>query len=154
MEVDEGWGGAVGGDAWAGDDEGDAHGVLVEVLFAEEPVAADGEAGVGGEDDEGGVALVFGDGVEDAADLVVHEGDGGVVVGEVALDVGGGARVRGEEFVADFEFAVIERVFGEEVVRDRDGGWLEFRVPFGWGFAWVVRGVEGDVAEPWGGGVG
>ena len=76
--------------------------MVVEVLFAEEPVAADGQAMVAGEDDQRVVVLAARlQRLEDAADLGVEELDGGVVVGEVLADDFGRARPGGEFLVAD-----------------------------------------------------
>ena len=93
-----GGGGAGLGHAGGGDDEGDAGAFLKEAHFLPEAVLAKVVAVVAGEDDDG----VFGEverveGVEDLADLGVHEAD----AGEVGLD-GLLAEVVGEVFVLLF----------------------------------------------------
>lgn len=52
-EVDVAFDAGSGLDAWSFDDEGHAPGVLVEVLFAHETMAANGDAVIGGVEDVG-----------------------------------------------------------------------------------------------------
>ena len=74
--------------------------MVVQVLLAEEAVAADGQPVVAAEDDEGVVvAAARPQRVEGAADLGVQEGDGGVVVGQVLPDDLRRARPGSEAFV-------------------------------------------------------
>ena len=73
VEVTQGVGRRVCGNTGAGDDERDAQGVFVEILFSDETVAAASDARVGGENDErvarrwGGVERI-----KDAADELIE----------------------------------------------------------------------------------
>ena len=90
--------------------------MVVEVLLAEEPVAADRQAVVAGEDDEGLPGLAAGrEGIEDAADLGVEVLDRRVVIGEVLADHPGRSRPGGEPLVTDLQRPVVERMPGQEV---------------------------------------
>lgn len=147
-EVGEGEGGLAVGDAGSGEDEGAAHGVFVQVLFAEQSVAAEGEAVVGGINDDriGGVGGLA-QGVQNTADLMIEVFDQAVVFGELLADDLGWARPGGEVFVAQHQLAVIEGVLRQEV------GWEGWEGAIGWkpvgfgGVPGVVGGGEGDVGE-------
>ncbi len=113
----------IRGDPGAGDDQGHAHRVFVEVLLADEAVRTAGHAGIRGVDDDrvGGMRRRV-DGVEDAPDLHVEEADVAIVLGQHRLDVGLLAGPGQQLFVADDHLAVIERMLGQEVRRQRDRG--------------------------------
>jgi len=115
-------------------------------------VFAHGQAVVGGEDDVGvgGFSGAL-EGVEDAADLLVHVGDDRVVLAAVELYGFLGAREWGEALVATgehggFEF---EGMLGEEVGRDLDlVGRVEVEELL-WRLAGIVGRVEAHVDEEW-----
>jgi hypothetical protein len=88
---------------------------LVEVLFAEEPVLAKGEAVVAGEDDDRVVPFARGLELgEHPADVVVEAGDAGVVFGQLPLGVGGSAGPGRKLLVAHRHLAVVPRVLRQE----------------------------------------
>ena len=120
-EVRERSGGAPGGDAGAGDDERAAHAVLVEALLAQQPVAAQRQAVVGRVDDDRVVRVPrLLQRREDPPDLLVEVGDETVVLAELVADDLAGPGVRREVLVADvLGHAVVERVLGQEVLRER-----------------------------------
>ncbi len=129
----------VSRDARSSDDQRRPHRVVVEVLFAEEPVTADRQSVIGREDDESVVVLVaFLQCVEDAADLCVEELDGGVIIGEVLADDFGSPRPGGELFIADDQRAIVERMLWEEVRGERRALGVVTVVIGLWGHAWVV----------------
>ena len=77
--------------------------MIVQVLLAEQAVAADGQAGIAGEDDnrvrfEPRLAQR----VQNAADLGIEERDEGVVVREMLPHNGLGARPGRQAFIAAF----------------------------------------------------
>ena len=149
-EVGEGLDGFAFGNAGAADDEGCAHRVFEYALFAEEAVAAEGEAVVGGVDDDRvvGEAAGFERG-EEAADLGVEVLDHRVVFGELVADHRLGARPGAEVFVAAAAHgAVVEGELREEIFRERRAGGV-VGGEAGRRLARVVRGGEGDVAEKW-----
>ena len=126
--------------------------MFVEVLFADESVAAAGDAGVGGEHDDG----VFCSGgsverVEHAADEQVEVGNVAVVVGEHRADVDRSARPREKLLVADGHLAVVEGMLREEIGGKRDlfgivADGIVVRHDVG-----IVRAIEGEVGEERGG---
>ena len=149
-EVGECLDGFALGDAGAADDEGRAHRVFEYALFAEEAMAAEGEAVVGGVDDDGVVGETAGfERGEEAADLGVEVLDHCVVFGELVADHRFGARPGTEVFVAAAAHgAVVEGELRKKVFRERRAGGVVGREA-GRGLPGVVRGGEGDVAEKW-----
>ena len=138
----------VRGDTRTGDDQRHAHGVLVEVLLADEAVRTAGHAGIRGVDDDriGGVRRSV-DGVEDAADLDVEERDVTIVLGQHRLHVGLRARPFHQLLITDDHLAVVERMLRQEVRRQRDRGRrIIDREPFRHDVR-VMRAVEGEVGE-------
>ena len=144
----EGLGGAaVGLGAGGGNDERHAGAALEETLFLPETVVAEVVAVVAGENDHGVLREAEAvEGVDDAAELRVHEGDGAVIsldsvaaerVGEFALG-GVGAEVGGGGCAG----AVVVAERGQ---RDFIGG-VELE-PFFRGDVWRVRTVETDGEE-------
>ena len=84
MDVGVGVAGLTFRNAWAPEDQGAAHALFVDVLFAEESVAAHGEAVVGGVDDEGVLCVRGGvEGVDDASYLFIEMGYEAVVFAEL-----------------------------------------------------------------------
>ena len=138
----------IGGDTRAGDDQRHAHGMLVEVLLTDEAMRTAGHAGIRGEDDDriGGVGRSI-DGVEDAADLDVEEGDVTIILGQHRPDVSLLAGPGQQLLVADDHLAVVERVLRQEVRRERDRGRrIIDREPFRHDVR-VMRTVEGKIRE-------
>jgi hypothetical protein len=92
--------------------------VLVEILLAEQAVAAQGQPLVGGEEHDrvGEPALPL-EGGEHAAQLRIHALDERVVVGQLLGDRLLSQRPGQELLVADGEVAVVEGMLGKEVGR-------------------------------------
>lgn len=98
-------------DEWPAQDQGYAHAVFVAALLAHEAVLAQGEAVVTGQDDDGLLHAAGAlQGIEDPADLGVQVGDHGVVLGDVAADLGRLARRCSEKLVPDVQGPVVEGV--------------------------------------------
>ena len=109
------------GNAGTREDQRHANAVLVAVLFAHQPVLADGETVVAGEHDQRVVGqAVFVEGIEHPPELVVEVGDHRVVLGDVPSGLLRRTREPGEQLVADQQRAVVERVAAEEVGRQVD----------------------------------
>src|SRR5439155_5539584 len=101
-----------------GEEQGGVHRVVVEILLAEQAVTADGEAVIAAKDDQGILVLAAcSERIEDAANLGVEEGDGGVIIGEVLANDIRRSRPRGQTFVASGQIAVIERVLWQVIGR-------------------------------------
>ena len=97
--------------------------MLVEVLLADQPVAAARDAGVGREYDNG-VRRVrrFFQRIEHAADQGVEVGNIAVILGDHLAHSRRRAGMRQEDLVADEHLAVVERMLRQEVLRQRDLG--------------------------------
>jgi hypothetical protein len=101
-------------------DERRIHRVFVEILLAKKPMAADRQAVIAGENDEGlfeSAARV--EGREDATDLLVEELDGCVIVSQVLAHDFRGPRPRRKSLVANHHLAIIEWVLRHEIWRER-----------------------------------
>ena len=139
----------MGGNAGAADEEGDADGIVfVHVLFADEAVAAAGDAGIGAVNDNGvaGAGQRV-EGIENAADLGIEVGDVAVIFGEVAADVIGRAGPGEKFFIAHEHFAVVPGMLGEKVLRERNLVRRVIEGEAGRHDMRVVRSVKGNVAE-------
>ena len=100
-----------------GDDQRHAHAVLEHALLAQQAVAAQGQAVVGGEDDQRVVRLAgLLQGRENPPDLLVHVRDQAVVFGQLIADHGLGARPGRQVLVAAaLHHAVVEGQLRQEV---------------------------------------
>ena len=94
--------------------------MFVEVLLAEQAVAAERETLVGSEEhDRVGEPALLLEREEYTADPVIHPLDERVVVGQFLRDHILRERPWQESFVADRKRAVVERMLGQEVLRGR-----------------------------------
>ena len=103
-----------------GQDRRSAHRVLVEILLAEEAVAAECQALIAHEEDE----RVFKpaprpERFHDPPHLGIERFDAGVGIGKLVRHAFAGERPGEEQLVADSQFPVVERMFGEPVCRRR-----------------------------------
>lgn len=105
------------------DDHRDTPGVLVEVLFSLQPVAADGDAVVGGVEDVGVFKLAhFLKPCENAADLDVDDFRAGVVAADLVADrrlVAAIQHAADRLLVAHVAVGVVEWMGGQPVGRQR-----------------------------------
>ena len=134
-------------DARSSDDQRHVHAAeLVEVLLTEEAVLAERKAVVAGKDDDGVLPLAgLLEGGEDPADVVVHSGHAGVVVGRLLPGVFFRAWPRSEAFVSHRHLAVVPRVLRQEGRRECDAGGVIHRVETRFGRARVVRDGRGEI---------
>ena len=104
-------------------------------------MAADRQAVVAGEDDQGPLVLAArAQRVEDPADLGVEKFDGRIIVGEVLADDRGRTRPGGKFFVAEDDRAVVEGVLGRKFP-GRGGWWALY-------WSWYALGRDaGDRGE-------
>ena len=95
--------------------------MVVAVLLAHQAVLADGEPMVGGEDHVGvlGVARRL-ERLQDLADLRVHVGGVGVILGAVHLHGFARARERRQQLVPDLVVALVERMLRQVIRRHLD----------------------------------
>ncbi len=139
---------APGGEPRPGDDQRDAHAVLVEVLLAQQPVLPHRQPVVGRVDDDRAPRVpARRQRRQHPADLRVQVADQRVVVGDVAADHRGGPRPGRQPLVADPQVAVVEGVLRQEVLRQRDRPRIAARRPVRRRRPRVVRRGEGQVEE-------
>ena len=117
--------------------------MFVEVLLAEQPMAADRQAVVARERDDRVVELAeFFELFKNSPDVVIDGRDAGVVVVQMLANDGVGARPRGELLVADLQRADVERVMRQQVRRQRNFFAVVELHPFIGGDARVVWAFE------------
>ncbi len=122
--------------------------MLVQILLPHQAVAADGNSLVGGKHHNGVVALAdFVHGRENASDLFVQVRDVGIIVAQVAADFAGGARPGGQFFIANQQFAVVERVEGKEIRGQGKFFRVVARQVLGGSYTWIMRGGSGQIHE-------
>ena len=103
-------------DARPADDQRAAHRVLVQILLAEQPVAAHGQPVVGGVDDHGVPGLtVLLHCLENPPQLLIQVGDQAVVLGQLIADDLRRPRPGAQVLVTEDQDAVVERVLRQEV---------------------------------------
>ena len=137
-----------GRDAWPGNDEGNAQRMFVEVLFANQTVAATRHTGVRTEHHEGvrGIRRSC-QRIEYAPNLDVEEGNVAVIVGIHRLDRLGAARVRQQQFIPNRHLAVVERMLRQEVRRQEPFvGCVTHRIIVRHDVG-IVRPIKGDITE-------
>ena len=111
-------------------------------------MAADGQAMITGEDEDGVIVLAAGlESVQDSANLLIQKSDTGIIIGQMAANEFRRARPGGELFVADCHLAVVEWVPRQEIQRKRRGrAFVEIMVSSGRDPR-IVWTVEGDVTK-------
>src|SRR5207248_2493302 len=130
----------AGRNAGAGDDERHVDRVLIHILLADEPMAANRQAMVSREDDNRVVALAaLSQRAENAANLLVHVRDDGVIARQLLLHIVRGPREWQQQLVAAANIAMIEWMLGPKIRRQRDFGRIVFRFVPRWPYPRIMR---------------
>ncbi len=107
--------------ARTGEDQRRLRAVVVEVLLAEQAVAADGDPLIRRENDDRVVGHAeLAERLQQAPDVMVQPGDGCVVLVQRPADLRLAPRPRGQQLVADGHLAVVERVHRQVAGRQGD----------------------------------
>lgn len=150
-QIAHGGSGLIGSNAGASDDERDADGIeFIEILFADQAMAAAGDARVGAKYDDGigGIRGVI-EGIEDAADLRIEKRDVAPVISDHLLGAGSGARVGEQQFIAHRHFAVIEWMLGHEILWQECGIRRVMKSKVMRHDVRVMRTIKGNVTKKW-----